>query len=212
MSDIIKNLLVIEQKDGSMWGVPVEIIARNRAEHYKGEFGGDIEHSLAEDTIPLFSNDAPTLICSESAGDREIHDWASNNMNWSDVEPHAVKVMNAPAEALDFQEAWVNGEYSVAPRNEATAVANILDLPMELNDAGATTIRAYLQALLTKLIQDEECFSGKRPFGNSGWMHDLYKPIIKAGLAGGELDEDGNVEDCDDAEVEELILQAIESL
>lgn len=95
---------------------------------------------------------------------------------------------------------------------EQESTPNILDLPMEMNDAGATTIRAYLQALLTKLFQEGECFNGKRPFGNSGWMYDLYKPIIKAGLAEGTFDEDGNVEDCDAESIEEFIFQAIESL
>lgn len=125
-----------------------------------------------------------------------------------DVHPEAF--MRGFHAALILARAAVNGAFDAAEGGKEAA--NILDLPMEMNDAGATTIRAYLQALLTKLIQDEECFSGKRPFGNSGWMHDLYKPIVKAGLVEGKLDEDGNVDDCDDAAVEDLIFQAIESL
>lgn len=65
----------------------------------------------------------------------------------------------------------------------------ILDLPMEENDAGADTIRLYLKALLARVLLDYEGFSGKRPFGNSGWMHDLYRPLVTAGLVAG--DEDG---------------------
>lgn len=45
--------MTIEMQDGSIWGVPVEMIAKNRAAHYAHEFDGDVERSLAEDTIPL---------------------------------------------------------------------------------------------------------------------------------------------------------------
>jgi len=40
------------------------------------------------------------------------------------------------------------------------------------------SIREYLAKLLTKLITEEEGFSGKRPFGNSGWLSDLYFPLL----------------------------------
>jgi hypothetical protein len=92
--------LTVDMPDGSTWGVPVMLIARSRAEHYKGEFGGDIERSLAEDTVPLFSE-----------SDYEIKDWARGNMNWSDVQSVAVCIKGPkPMTADDMQEAWVNGE------------------------------------------------------------------------------------------------------
>lgn len=86
---------------------------------------------------------------------------------------------------------------------------DILDLPMQHNDAEATTVREYLNKLLAKLITEEECFSGKRPFGNSGWKHDLYKPLIEAGLVSGHIDEDGYLEDYDDEQADKLLLAAI---
>ena len=51
----------------------------------------------------------------------------------------------------------------------------ILDLPMDpdSNDAGASSIRGYLKTLLTTLMAEGEGFSGKRPFGNSGWEYEL---------------------------------------
>ena len=91
------RLMTVMMYDGSQWAVPVEMIARNRAEYYAHrEFGGDVECSLKEDTIPLFEAD-----------DYAIRDWAENNMDWSDFDGHQVKVLDAPAP--DFQEAWVNG-------------------------------------------------------------------------------------------------------
>ena len=89
--------MTVKMPDGSMWGVPVEMIARNRAEHYASEFDGDVERSLAEDTIPMLEAD-----------DYEIHDWAANNMNWSDFDGHQVKLADAPAP--DFQDAWMRGD------------------------------------------------------------------------------------------------------
>jgi hypothetical protein len=91
------KLMTVEMPDGSKWGVPVEMIARNRAAHYAHEFDGDVERSLTEDTMPLFEVD-----------DYEVEDWAMNNMNWSDFDGHQVKVADAPEP--DFQEVWINGE------------------------------------------------------------------------------------------------------
>lgn len=89
---------------------------------------------------------------------------------------------------------------------------NILDLPMESNDANAATIRGYLKALLSTLIREGEGFSGKRPFGNSGWNWDLYMPLVKAKLVNGKIDAAGYLEDVDESAAEKLILEAIESL
>lgn len=93
--------MTIEMPDGSKWGVPVEMIARNRAAHYAHEFDGDEARSLAEDTLPLFESD-----------DYEIQDWAVNNMNWSDFDGHQVKLEQAPTP--DFQDAWMSGSKGYA--------------------------------------------------------------------------------------------------
>lgn len=88
----------------------------------------------------------------------------------------------------------------------------ILDLPLPPNDSGATTIRGYLTALLTELWREEEGFSSKRPFGNSGWQYDLYSPLIRVGAVPGSLDPDGYVEYIDDEMASELVLTAISAL
>lgn len=92
-----KKYLSITMPDGSKWGVPVDMIARSRAEHYASEFDGDVDKSLAEDTGPLFESDA-----------YEIEDWAANNMNWSDFDGHQIKLENAPLQ--DFRDGWANGD------------------------------------------------------------------------------------------------------
>lgn len=94
------KVMTVLQEDGSKWAVPVEVIARSRAAHYAHEFGGDVERSLAEDTLPMFADDP-----------FEIEDWASNNMNWSDVQNVAFKC--GEPSPPDFQEAWINGEKEI---------------------------------------------------------------------------------------------------
>lgn len=95
--------------------------------------------------------------------------------------------------------------------NEAI-VRRILDCPMGPNDAKAATVRDYLIELLARLWIEEEGFSAKRPFGNSGWAYEVYTPLIAAGLIDGTLDEDGYVDEIDVAAADDLIAVAIRSL
>ena len=106
-ADIMKGYMTIEQADGSIWAVPISIIAKNRAAHYADEYDGDVEKSLAEDTLPLFFTDTD-----------EIEDWASNNMDWSDFEGHQYCARGP--RPLDFQEAWVNGEKEFLAEDQRT--------------------------------------------------------------------------------------------
>ena len=94
--------LLVTMPDGTVWGVPVDIIARDRAAHYAHEFGGDIERAIKEDTMPLFDSD-----------DYEIEDWAANNMNWDDVKQHAAKISDHMPPAVDYQEGWCNGNKEI---------------------------------------------------------------------------------------------------
>ena len=70
----------------------------------------------------------------------------------------------------------------------------ILDLPMDwADDHKVKTIRDYLKKLLSTLWEKEESFSGKRPFGNSGWQYDLHEPLVRGGAIKGTIDADGDV-------------------
>lgn len=75
--------------------------------------------------------------------------------------------------------------------------SNILDLKLAPNDANAGTVREYLVALLHQLWTREDGFSGKRPFGNSGWQYEVYDAIEQAGIEG---------------DPEQLVLAAIRAL
>ena len=93
------KILTVKLSDGSILGVPVEVIAMNRAKCYAHEFGNDVQRSLKEDTLPLFHG---------NGGESEILDWAENNMNWSDVADKALLVKTS--DPPDFQGAWANGD------------------------------------------------------------------------------------------------------
>lgn len=91
--------------------------------------------------------------------------------------------------------------------------SEILKLKLTGDDFEGVTIKWYLQELLMTLWRDGESFSGKRPFGNSGWEYDLYIPLINAELVKGKLDEYGYVEEFTDEEIKkanQIIFDCIE--
>lgn len=100
--ELFKKHIVIDMPDNLTYAVPIEFIARNRAEYYANkEFDGDITKSLIEDTLPLFES-----------SDHEITDWAVNNLNWSDVADVAI-AMKKKADKQDFQKAWLSNEMKI---------------------------------------------------------------------------------------------------
>lgn len=56
-------------------------------------------------------------------------------------------------------------------------------------DLGRVSFRTYFKKLLTKVIVEEEAFSGKRPFGNSGWFYELAAGLVKHKLIPGTQDD-----------------------
>lgn len=88
----------------------------------------------------------------------------------------------------------------------------VLDTKMVRNDARAKTVRDYLKRLLKEVWEEEECFNGKRPFGNSGWQKEVAESLVKAGIMKGRMDEDGYLDDYDQKELDHLVLAAIEAL
>lgn len=77
---------------------------------------------------------------------------------------------------------------------------------------GTGTLRSYLQDLLQTLWVEEEGFSGKRPFGNSGWQYDVYAALVRAGVLEGRIDEDGYLDEVDSAAGEQLVLAVIDRI
>jgi hypothetical protein len=90
----------VEMPDGSVWQVPVSLIAQDHAEYYAKVDNVDFDVSLRENTIPMFEDEY------------EIRDWATNNMDWDDVK-HMARQVKAPNDSVDYQEGWMNGDYEL---------------------------------------------------------------------------------------------------
>lgn len=85
----------VEMPDDSIWHVPVGVIALDWAKNHASEYDG-MNEAIAE-ASKLFKESK-----------REIIDWASNNMDWDDVEIYADQV--GDPEPPDYQDGWVNGK------------------------------------------------------------------------------------------------------
>lgn len=71
------------------------------------------------------------------------------------------------------------------------------------------TVREYFELLLESLWREADDFSGKRPFGSSGWQWDIYRELIEAGFIEGTLDEDGYIDKFDESAAEQFVIRQI---
>lgn len=71
----------------------------------------------------------------------------------------------------------------------------ILGLTISTSGFDDITVSEFFVKLLSKVWVEEESFSGKRPFGNSGWEYDLVASIGEAG--GFPMVNEGTDEDPD---------------
>ena len=95
-------------------------------------------------------------------------------------------------------------------------IKEIANLKFQCDDLDRKiTVKEYLKELLLELWTEAECFSGKRPFGNSDWQYDIYQVLIKNKIISGALDEDDYIDefDRDDADAaDEIIKKVIKQL
>jgi len=71
------------------------------------------------------------------------------------------------------------------------------------------SLRDFFKELALKVWNEGEGFSGKRPFGNSGWEYPVYVALIDAGIVPGTLDSDGFVEKCNIKEIKQFVTNLI---
>lgn len=89
----------------------------------------------------------------------------------------------------------------------------LLNITFESRDLGRTlTLREYFVELLRTLWREDDQFSGKRPFGNSGWQWDVYIGLGKHVPNLVIYDAEGEVEDYDEKECERMIRMALDTL
>lgn len=102
-------------------------------------------------------------------------------------------------------------EYVPDNRGVQTGLMAALEVRFDSDAGDNLTVRDYLYKLLETLWNEGEEFSGKRPFGNSGWEFDLYVPLIKAGFIKGKLDEDGYIEEFDNKQAAKFVFELIKA-
>lgn len=78
------------------------------------------------------------------------------------------------------------------------------------NGGDPRTLRNYLKDLLKQLWLQGSDFSGKRPFGDSNWQHDVYHAMVKENIIHGEIDTDDELVSFDVFMSDELITRAID--
>lgn len=93
----MKQYIQLAQTSGRVYEIPVSAVAENRAkvmlELHPDEFA-NIDAAMA-DTVELFKDNL-----------YDIRDWASNNMNWPDLEQHARLIRFTPPESQFHEGEW----------------------------------------------------------------------------------------------------------
>lgn len=118
----MKPYFQVKFQDGSVFEVPTDIVAQDRAAAYherdKDEFP-TLDDAI-KDTTELFTSDT-----------YEIEDWAKNNMNWDELEPYARLVAYDPPER-DWSASEVSFHDERQAISEPVAGDNLMKQPMEL--------------------------------------------------------------------------------
>lgn len=84
--------LVVRMPDGSTWEIPLEVVAKDRGQHYGY---GDIWDQAEDDLI----------------------DWSRNNMDWGQIAHAAIQASKpSPLDQGGYTEGWVNGKKWVISR------------------------------------------------------------------------------------------------
>lgn len=73
------------------------------------------------------------------------------------------------------------------------------------------TIKEYLKRYLLQAWDEQECFDGKRPFGNSDFYHKVYEALVRANKVVGVFDGDDYLREIDQKEADRLIVEYIKS-
>lgn len=92
-----EKCLKVRFSNGDLFAIPARVIAEDRANYYADLDGYDLNSNEWEAEIVYALND-----------DYEIEDWAANNMNWSDLEPHSKRINSD--EEFDYDDGWTDAD------------------------------------------------------------------------------------------------------
>jgi hypothetical protein len=103
-----EKYLRVTMTDQTQWDIPAEYIAKLRATYY-AKNAAVKEGADYTTYIAVYDEEFAHTMDS----DDELIDWASNNMNWSDVCIYAQRVITIPPKQPDYQDGWVNGDKEI---------------------------------------------------------------------------------------------------
>lgn len=89
-----------------LFEIPASVVAEDRAKYY-AKLDSERGEGLYGD---IFKSEIKYVM--EEHDGSEIIDWASNNMNWKDVESYSVRI-ELPQKKVDFEKAWTNADKQV---------------------------------------------------------------------------------------------------
>ena len=98
-------------------------------------------------------------------------------------------------------------EGGCSPATCSPLPVEVLDVMIDGDFTG--TLRDFFKELSLMVWNEGEGFSGKRPWGNSGWEYQVFEALIKGGHVPGKLDSDGYIEECDDREITRLVTELV---
>lgn len=87
-------LRVTFEEDGSVWDVPLQIVADSRDEHY-----GEKSYTIG-------------LIRADRLDKYTLTEWAINQMDWDEFEPYAVRV-EMPPKKVNYIAAWMSADRKI---------------------------------------------------------------------------------------------------
>ena len=94
---MMKRYYAVTMPNGDIYGIPAHVIADNYANYYA---------TKGEDYLENYD----AMVYWFDTNDYEFADWAKSNMDWDDVQEHAV-LLESQTKSCDFQDGWVNGDY-----------------------------------------------------------------------------------------------------
>ena len=104
----MSKFLRVTFSDGMAYDIPTELIAKARAEYY-----AEVDADRGEDFTKIYNEELKIGL----EDDYEIVDWAFNNMDWVDVQAHAVMVA-LESKPIDYKEEWVNVKHKIITKEE----------------------------------------------------------------------------------------------
>lgn len=94
-------MLNVTFSNGKVFEIPAEVIAKHRAKYY-----AEKETDSAQEFEERFEEEVAYALEDDFA----LIDWASNNMDWEDVQDDAVQIRTEPVEK---SEEWVNADKDI---------------------------------------------------------------------------------------------------